>query len=147
MSFENSSPLIEQPAPSELSFLIASGVTVTVGQVVYVSAAGSISPTTGIQDFVGVVKSLGNVSAIYGNRKATVISGKSKVRVTAYGTINPGDQVVSGPGGTMQTLPPAAAADEITSAGTATSITNHGFRKAICDTGANSGGTAVIVLL
>jgi len=144
LSFENSSPLVQQPSPSELSFIGGSGIG--VGQLVYVSANGTVSPTTGMQDFIGVVKSLGVKSALAGNNVVSVITGKAKVRVTAYGTINAGDEVVSAPNGLAQTLLPAAAGDQSSSAGTATSITNHTYRKAICDTGAPSGGTAIIIL-
>ncbi len=141
MSFENSGPLVMQPSSSDLSFVAGAG-GVTAGQLVYVSANGTVLPTTGIQNWVGVVK----VGAAAG-KLCTVITGKAKLRVTAYGTINAGDSVVSGPNGLAQALAAAVEGDESDSGGIATSINDQAARKAICDTGASSGGTAVIISL
>lgn len=140
MSYENSGPLVMQPSPSDLSFI--AGETLVAGQLVYISADGTVKKTTDIQDWVGVVK----VGAATG-KLVTVITGKAKFRVTAYGTITAGDQVVSARSGLAQTLAAAVVGDEATSAGTATSINTHTFRKAICDTGASSGGSAIIIPL
>lgn len=147
MSFENSSPIIEQPAPSDLSFLVPGNVTITVGQIVYISAAGTIAATTGPQDFVGIVKSIGTKSSIYGNYKATVTCGKAKIRYKSSGVTTPGDQLVSGNNGTLQTLAAAAAGDEGTASNIATSVNNHSIRKAICDTGATDGNIGIAILL
>jgi hypothetical protein len=130
-----------QPSPTELSFIAGAG-GVSAGQLVYISADGTVLPTTDVQNWVGVVK----VGAAAG-KLCTVITGKAKLRVTAYGTITAGDSVVSGPNGLAQTLAAAVADDEANSGGIATSINNQTARKALCDTGASSGGTAVIIPL
>ena len=141
MSYENSGPLVQQPSSSDLSFIAGAG-GVTSGQAVYISAAGTVLPTTGIGSWVGIVK----VGAAAG-KICTVITGKAKVRAVAYGTVTAGDIVVSGPNGTVQTLAAAQASDEANSGGIATSINNQTARKALCDTGASSGGTAIIIPL
>ncbi len=149
MSFENSGPIVEQPCSTDLSFIIPSGTTVTVGQIVQIipGSNGQIQPTSGIADFLGVVKSVGIKSSLAGNNKATVTCGKAKIRYTSYGTTNAGDELVSGPGGTLQTLAAAASGDEGTAAGIATSVQNHSYRKAICDTGATNGNQGIAILL
>ena len=84
MSYENSGTLVQQPSSSDLSFI--AGENLSAGQLVYLSANGTVKATTGIQNFIGPVK-IGNVSG----RIVTVIRGPAKVRVIASGTINAGD--------------------------------------------------------
>ena len=126
MSFENSGPIVQQPSSSDLSFIGGTGIA--VGQLVYVSANGTVSPTTGAQNFVGIVKSLGVKSALAGNNLVTVTKGPAKVRVTVQGTVAAGDMVVSYNNGQ--------------------GITNNSAttKYMICDTGASSGGTAICIL-
>ena len=134
--------MVQQAAPPYLTFL--AGQDLALGNAVYISADGTVSKTTGIQGFVGIVVA-GNKGMKSGTL-VTVACGKSKVRALAYGTITAGDTIVSGPGGTIQTLADVAAGDVSTSAGTALAINNSKQRRAVCDTGASSGGLAVIIL-
>ncbi len=124
MSFENPSPIVQQPSSSDLSFIAGAG-GVAAGQLVYVSADGTILPTTGAQAYVGVVK----VGAAAG-KIATVIKGPAKVRVTvsSVGAIAAGDLVVSAANGKAQTN------------------NSPTTKYAVCDTGASSGGTAIVIL-
>ena len=136
---------MQQPCSSDLSFIAGAG-GVTAGQAVYVSAAGTVLPTTGIQNFVGIVK----VGAAAG-KICTVTRGPAKVRAIASGTINPGDIVVSAASGKVQTLAAVTAAS-IDTTGTltdtlvATAINNATVRKATCDTGATDGNQVIIVI-
>jgi hypothetical protein len=144
MSYENSGPLVQQPSSSDLSFI--AGENLSAGQLVYISANGTVKATTGIQNFVGSVK-VGNVSG----KIVTVIRGPAKIRVIASGTINAGDTVVSAAGGKAQSLAVFTAASiETTGAEddtkVAAALNNAVVRKAICDTGATDGNQAIIVL-
>jgi hypothetical protein len=121
MSFENSGPLVQQPSSTDLSFIAGAG-GVTAGQFVYISGPGTVSPTTGAQEWVGIVK----VGAVAG-KICTVMTGKVKARITASGTINPGDLVVSAAGGVGVT--------------NNTPTTKH----CLCDTGASNGGQAIVI--
>jgi hypothetical protein len=138
MSYENTGPIVQQPSSSDLSFIAGTG-GVTAGQAVYLSSTGTVLPTTGPMQFVGIVK----VGASAG-KICTVTRNTAKARATAYGTVNAGDIVISGPNGTIQSL--AAIAGNDLSGGTALAVNNANSRKAVCDTGASSGGTAVIIL-
>jgi Uncharacterized conserved protein (DUF2190) len=145
MSFENSGPIVQQPSSSDLSFVAGTG-GVTAGQLVYVSANGTVLPTSGIQNFVGVVK----VGAAEG-KICTVTCGKAKVRVISSGTINAGDKVVSAASGKAQSLAAVTAASiETTGAEddtkVAAAINNQSSRTALCDTGATDGNQAVIII-
>ena len=145
MSFENSGPIVQQPSSSDLSFVAGTG-GVTAGQLVYVSANGTVKATTGIQNFVGCVK-VGGASG----KTVTVIRGPAKVRVTASGTINAGDVVVSAASGKAQSLAAFTAASiETTGAEddtkVAAALNNALARNATCDTGATDGNQAIIVL-
>ena len=145
MSFENSGPMVQQPCSSDLSFIAGAG-GVTAGQAVYVSAAGTVLPTTGIQNFVGIVK----IGAAAG-KICTVTRGPAKVRAIASGTINPGDTVVSAASGKVQSLA-AVTAGSIETTGAeddtkvAAALNNASVRKAVCDTGATDGNQAIIIL-
>ena len=134
--------MVQQAAPPYLTFL--AGQDLALGNAVYISADGTVSKTTGIQGFIGIVVA-GNKGMKSGTL-VTVACGKSKVRAIAYGTVTAGDAVVSGPGGTVQTLADNVAGDLLTSAGIATILNNIKQRRAVCDTGASSGGLAVIIL-
>jgi hypothetical protein len=144
MSFENSGPLVQQPSPSDLSFV--AGENLTASQAVYVYSNGTVKATTGIQNFVGIVK-VGNVSG----KMVTVIRGPAKVRAIASGTINAGDTVVSAAGGKVQSLAAFTAASIETSGSeddtkVAAALNNAVTRKATCDTGATDGNQAIIIL-
>ena len=145
MSYENSGPIVQQPSSSDLSFIAGAG-GVTAGQAVYVSAAGTVLPTSGIQNFVGIVK----VGAAAG-KICTVTTGKAKVRAIASGTINPGDTVVSAASGKVQTLATVTAASIETTgaedpAKVATALNSAGARNAVCDTSATDGNQAIIII-
>jgi hypothetical protein len=121
MSFENSGPLVQQPSSTDLTFIAGAG-GVIAGQFVYISGPSTVLPTTGAQEWVGIVK----VGAPAG-KLCTVMTGKVKARVTVSGTVNPGDLVVSGANGVGVT--------------NNTPTTKH----ALCDTGATNGGQAIVI--
>ncbi len=122
MTYENLGPVVQQPTSTDLSFVAGAG-GVVAGQFVYVSADGTVLPTTGAQNWVGVVK----VGALEG-KICTVMKAPAKARVTVTGAVNAGDLVVSAANGAA--------------------ITNNTptTKYAICDTGAQSGGQAIVIL-
>lgn len=83
----------------------------------------------------------------------SALSGKSisviwrgLARAKAYGAINAGEFVGSGPGGTIQTVAEATATDCNTSAGTALAINRARAAMGHVNAGAASGGSAYIFL-
>jgi hypothetical protein len=95
--FEGTTPLI---ADRYILRFIA-GAAITVGQVVELTAAWTVSPTastTGSYKFMGVA--LTNASAA--GKSVTVIC-RGLVRATCYGSVSAGDQIATGPNGTLQT--------------------------------------------
>ena len=140
-TFENTGVIVYEQGPSPYMSFYA-GETLSAGDVVYISADGTVSKTTTSgQGFIGVV-TVGGASG----KKVTVAVRNAKVRAKAYGTVTANDAIVAGPGGTVMTLADVAAGDLSTSAATATAINNAKSRRATCDTGAASGGLAVIIL-
>jgi len=95
MSFEGTTPLVNDRYL--ITAEVDSNATVTMGQVVYISAAGAIpkvKPTTGASKAViGVALTSGTAG-----KKITVVC-RGLVRVTASGSITMGSRISSDAGG------------------------------------------------
>lgn len=152
VTLENSSPIIVEAAATELPFIAGAG-GVTAGQAVYISANGTVLPTSGAMECVGIVK----VGAAAGKLCSVAVGKQAKVRVTASGAINAGDEVVSAASGKVASLAATAitqASIETTGAvddaklvaAINTAINNSRYAFAVCETGATDGNQAVIIL-
>jgi hypothetical protein len=124
-TFESSSPVVIEATATELPFIAGSG-GVTAGQLVYISSTGTVLPTSSAVNFVGVVK----VGAAAGKLCSVMVAGAAKIRVTVSSSaaVSAGDMVVSAAAGTI-----------VTSVSPTT-------RYLKVDTGASSGGKAIVIL-
>jgi hypothetical protein len=141
-TFEGTSPHIsDRYITSEIA-----GAAITMGQLVYISANGTVLPTPNVAVYGGR----------YGLAMTTAPSGKEvsvlwrgRARATAYGTINAGDMVGPASGGSavglIQTIPQPSLT---VSAGTAlvTYLAQMLSEFATCEIGAPSGGSAIILM-
>jgi hypothetical protein len=118
------------------------GEALTMGQVVEITTDQTVKKPTVNPS----LKRCGICMTSAAINKSVSVLWRGRVRVTAYGTLTAGDNVVSGPGGTVQTQAAATAADCTTSAGTALSINQNRVRMGSCDIGAASGGSAIILM-
>jgi hypothetical protein len=123
---------------------IAGEDLLTIGNVVEISDDWTVKASTLTTTPSNKVMGITLTAAKSGKRISVVCRGLA--RATAYGTINAGDTVAAGPGGTVQTIAQPTSDDCNTSAGTAAVISKMvaGLGKALV--GAASGGTAYILL-
>ena len=136
--YEGTTPLISD----RYIITATAGEDITMGQVVEISADWTVA------------KPASNPSAKYVGIALTTASSGKKVsivcrglaRAKAYGTITAGDQVGSGPGGTVETIATVTAEDCNTSAGTAAAINSARSVLGVAIAGAASGGTAYILV-
>ena len=137
--YEGTSPLV-----SDRYIITAiAGEDLTMGQVVEISTDWTVKkPTTNPS-----TKPFGVCLTSAKNGKSVSVVSRGLVRATAYGTINNGDMVISGPNGTVTTLALLGSGDVNTSAGTATAINNLRGILGTCIAGAASGGSAYILLI
>ena len=136
---ESQGPILEYAVQGQLTFLATSEVV--KGNCVYLSGNDQVSTTTAESPAaIGVVTSV-KPGTVTGGLIVTVMmfKYKAKVLMTASGTINPGDQVVSASSGAVITMAPASTA-------TSTDINNARSIVGLAFYGATNGNLAGILV-
>jgi hypothetical protein len=95
--YEGTTPLISDRFLNTYT----AGAAITLGQALYLNTSdGKVYPTTGPNQmtFVGLALTAQPTAG-----KNITVVGRGVLRYTAWGTVNPGDQLTSGKNGTLQT--------------------------------------------
>jgi hypothetical protein len=136
--FEGTTPLVSD----RYLITLTAGEDLAIGELAEISADWTAKKAT--TNPSGKIIGLVLTSALSGKKVTIVCRGIA--RAIAYGTVTYGDQVVSAPGGKVQSLAAATSDDGNTSAGTALAINNARSVIGKCVAGAVSGGTAYVAL-
>ena len=141
-TFEGTSPLIsDRYITNEIA-----GAAITMGQLVYISANGTVKPTA---DAPLMSNRYGLAMTTAAINKQVSVLWRGRARAVAYGTINAGDMVGPASGGTAAGLIQTIAPPGLTiSAGTALVYYLNQILSVIgsCEIGAASGGSAIILM-